>query len=171
VDGRDAILAADLALTGGQNQCAIWRGFAKRGLGYSADQGASTNRGDGTQAFDTHPDCRAGATVTPGAVSGTAPAGGSAGVPIAVGNRAQPDGNDLNWEIRESNGGCSSFGNVSWLSASPASGTTAAAGATDVSVTLDASDLLPGTHTAALCLVSDDEQAPVVEVPVTFTVG
>jgi hypothetical protein len=52
VDGRDAILDADAALTGGQNQCAIWRGFAKRGLGASASQGSTTSRTDGTQAFD-----------------------------------------------------------------------------------------------------------------------
>ncbi len=39
VDGRNGILAADLALTGGENQCAIWRGFAKRGLGFSAVPG------------------------------------------------------------------------------------------------------------------------------------
>jgi hypothetical protein len=57
VDGRDAILTADVALTGGQNQCEIWAGFAKRGLGFSAKQGESTSRSDGTQAFDTHPNC------------------------------------------------------------------------------------------------------------------
>lgn len=51
VDGRDAILAADMAL-GGQNQCEIWFGFAKRGLGFSADQGSSSSRTDGTEAFD-----------------------------------------------------------------------------------------------------------------------
>ncbi len=57
VDGRDAILAADQALTGGANQCPIWAAFAKRGLGFSADQGSSFSRADGTEAFDTHPDC------------------------------------------------------------------------------------------------------------------
>ncbi|PYI31155.1 extracellular metallo proteinase MEP [Aspergillus indologenus CBS 114.80] len=34
---RDAILDADRALTKGVNQCAIWRGFAKRGLGQGAE--------------------------------------------------------------------------------------------------------------------------------------
>ena len=53
VDGRDAILAADLALYGGINECSIWNAFAKRGLGLSADQGSSSNRSDGTEAFDT----------------------------------------------------------------------------------------------------------------------
>jgi uncharacterized repeat protein (TIGR01451 family) len=57
VDGRDAILAADTALTSGENQCEIWEGFSKRGLGYSADQGSSTSRSDGTEAFDMPPTC------------------------------------------------------------------------------------------------------------------
>jgi len=52
VDGRDAILAADIALFDGANQCYIWNAFAKRGLGFSADQGSSDSRTDGTEAFD-----------------------------------------------------------------------------------------------------------------------
>ena len=60
VDGRDAILAADAVLTGGENACLIWQGFAKRGLGYSADQGASSSRSDGAQAFDLPPACAGG---------------------------------------------------------------------------------------------------------------
>jgi extracellular elastinolytic metalloproteinase len=48
VDGRNAILRADLLVTGGANQCEIWNGFAKRGLGVSASQGLSTSRTDGT---------------------------------------------------------------------------------------------------------------------------
>ena len=59
VDGRDAILAADVALTGGANTCEIWRGFAKRGLGFSASQGSSNNRSDGVEAFDLPAVCTA----------------------------------------------------------------------------------------------------------------
>jgi uncharacterized repeat protein (TIGR01451 family) len=57
VDGRDAILLADQNLTGGANQCLIWEAFAKRGLGYSADQGSSGSRSDGIEAFDLPPLC------------------------------------------------------------------------------------------------------------------
>lgn len=53
VDGRDAIFAADQAIYGGANECLLWDAFAKRGLGFSADQGSSGSRSDGTQAFDT----------------------------------------------------------------------------------------------------------------------
>jgi hypothetical protein len=61
VDGRNGILAADRALTGGVNQCEIWRGFAKRGLGVSANQGLSTSRTDGVEAFDLPASCTAAA--------------------------------------------------------------------------------------------------------------
>jgi len=57
VDGRDAILQADQNLTGGENQCQIWRSFAKRGLGLSANQGSSNSTIDGTEAFDLPPEC------------------------------------------------------------------------------------------------------------------
>lgn len=52
VDGRDAILAADQMLYGGEHQCTIWEAFAGRGCGYSADQGDPDNRSDQVSAFD-----------------------------------------------------------------------------------------------------------------------
>lgn len=64
VDGRNAILNADMALTGGDNQCTIWAAFAKRGLGFSASQGSPNNTNDGTAAFDMPLFCQ-GLDVTP----------------------------------------------------------------------------------------------------------
>lgn len=65
VDGRDAILQADMEANGGANQCLIWNAFAERGLGYSAEQGSSLDRTDQTEAFDMPPaselDCSMGA--------------------------------------------------------------------------------------------------------------
>ncbi len=55
VNGRDAILAADIARYGGANQCRIWQVFARRGLGFSASQGGTNNVFDGIQAFDLPP--------------------------------------------------------------------------------------------------------------------
>ncbi|MDZ7791139.1 MAG: M36 family metallopeptidase [Xanthomonadales bacterium] len=60
VDARDAILAADQALTGGANQCLIWEGFAKRGLGFSASQGSSGSNADNDEAFDIPASCAFG---------------------------------------------------------------------------------------------------------------
>jgi PKD repeat protein len=57
VDGRDAILQADQLYYNGTYQCMIWKAFARRGLGYSADQGSSDNYNDGTEAFDIPPYC------------------------------------------------------------------------------------------------------------------
>lgn len=47
VSARDAIIDADLALTGGANACELWTGFAKRGLG----QGAVYNSSKRTESF------------------------------------------------------------------------------------------------------------------------
>jgi hypothetical protein len=60
-DGRNAILAADQVLTGGTNQCAIWRAFARRGLGFSASQGSSNSVVDGIAAFDLPVECQTAA--------------------------------------------------------------------------------------------------------------
>ncbi len=58
VDGRDAILQADEMINGGINKCIIWEAFARRGLGFSALQGSTSSRSDGTQAFDNPTFCR-----------------------------------------------------------------------------------------------------------------
>lgn len=46
VDGRDALLAADTALTGGEDQCMIWEVFAARGLGFGSGQGSPDSMTD-----------------------------------------------------------------------------------------------------------------------------
>lgn len=61
VDGRDAIIAADELLYGGANKCLLWQVFARRGLGFSADQGSADVVNDETEAFDIDPSCQAGA--------------------------------------------------------------------------------------------------------------
>lgn len=55
VDVRDAILIADQALTGGVNACPLWTAFAKRGVGFSANQGSPNSNGDNVAAFDLPP--------------------------------------------------------------------------------------------------------------------
>ncbi|NQV25160.1 MAG: proprotein convertase P-domain-containing protein [Rhodopirellula sp.] len=53
--GRDAILAADLAFNGGANQAEIWTAFARRGMGFSADDGGNANAVTVAEAFDLPP--------------------------------------------------------------------------------------------------------------------
>jgi extracellular elastinolytic metalloproteinase len=48
VSARDAIVDADKILTGGDNACEIWSGFAKRGLG----EGAKYSAQQRTESFD-----------------------------------------------------------------------------------------------------------------------
>ena len=60
VVARAAIIAgADLS-SNGEDTCTLWSSFARRGLGFSADQGTSASRDDNEEAFDTHPDCLEG---------------------------------------------------------------------------------------------------------------
>jgi hypothetical protein len=60
VDARDAILAADRMNNNGADSAIIWSTFARRGLGYSADQGTTASRTDGTAAFDLPPNTSTG---------------------------------------------------------------------------------------------------------------
>ncbi len=57
VDARNAIFEADEALYNNENNCLLWSVFAKRGLGYYADQGDSVDQRDGTEDFEPLPTC------------------------------------------------------------------------------------------------------------------
>ncbi|KAJ2862306.1 hypothetical protein GGH94_004361 [Coemansia aciculifera] len=48
INARDAILQAEANLTGGKNKCAIWKGFAKRGLGPKANNSGTKYTDDTT---------------------------------------------------------------------------------------------------------------------------
>ncbi|KAK2464973.1 hypothetical protein APHAL10511_003049 [Amanita phalloides] len=48
-DARDAIIQADQILTGGENFCTLWKGFAKRGLGVDATIVGGTPWGGGSR--------------------------------------------------------------------------------------------------------------------------
>lgn len=51
VAGRDALIAADQATTGGQDFCLIWEVFARRGVGVNASSGSTNNPNDQVQDF------------------------------------------------------------------------------------------------------------------------
>ncbi|WAC00794.1 M36 family metallopeptidase [Lacinutrix neustonica] len=51
VEGRDALLAADTALSNGEDQCMIWEAFIDRGVGLNASQGTFGSRTDQVQDF------------------------------------------------------------------------------------------------------------------------
>ncbi|KAF0248960.1 MAG: peptidase M36 fungalysin, partial [bacterium] len=56
IDGRDAILLADQINNSSVNQCMIWQGFAKRGIGFSASSLGTSSQVK--QAFDMPPYCQ-----------------------------------------------------------------------------------------------------------------
>jgi uncharacterized repeat protein (TIGR01451 family) len=51
IDGRNAILKADTLFFGAQYSCAIWKAFAKRGMGRTASQGSSGSVTDQVPSF------------------------------------------------------------------------------------------------------------------------
>ncbi|MEZ4964349.1 MAG: M36 family metallopeptidase [Saprospiraceae bacterium] len=57
VDGRDAIMLADILGYDGADTCLISGVFARRGLGYFADQGSSLDASDGVENFEPIPTC------------------------------------------------------------------------------------------------------------------
>jgi hypothetical protein len=67
--------------------------------------------------------------------------------------------------------GCSSPGDVSWLSFSADSGTVAAGDSAAIDVVIDSSGLLPGQYEATICVTSNDPVNPLIPVPVSLEVG
>ncbi len=123
VDARDGILVADQVRTGGQNQCLIWQGFAKRGIGY----GAFTLNGSATsvtQATDLPPWCE------------------SDGVPTL--DRASYDEQDTRVTVR--------IGDADLVSASSATGVLTSTSGDTEAVTLEPVDGIPGLFEATVPL-------------------
>jgi subtilisin len=58
-----------------------------------------------------------------------------------------------------------------WLSVNPTSGSTPAGGSSNLAVTIDATGLAAGTHTAAIIITSNATNHPTVTVPVVLTVS
>ena len=53
IDGRDGILRADQLLYNGAYRCAIMQAFARRGMGFDAQQGSANSTTDQTPGFST----------------------------------------------------------------------------------------------------------------------
>ena len=168
VTGRDAILQADQLLTGGQNQCTMWRGFAKRGLGFSASQGSVNTNNDNVEAFDLAPICQPQVEVSPALLTTTIVKNWFSLDLLNIKNAAAEDGETLNWTITETATDCATPTPVPWLTVVPKDGV-APPGDTDRSLIL-ANSLFQdvGTYNAKLC-VGGGVGAP-TEVPVSMHV-
>lgn len=169
--GRNAILLADQLLTGGENQCAIWKGFAKRGLGYGASQGSANNVNDGVESFDLPPLCQAGLTISPAVLEATQECGTTTSRSLAIHNTSAVDGTDLDWAITAAGSGaaCTAATAPSWVSTTPPAGLTAPGADSTVAVSFDSTTLDVGAHAAKLCVGSNAADPP-MEVPLSVTV-
>jgi hypothetical protein len=170
-DGRDAILAAEEALTGGVNQCLIWHAFARRGLGYSASQGSPHSTTDGTEAFDLPPSCSGvpEIQVTPEAIEAVHTEPQTAALPLELRNIGT---GTLIWELTEAQtAACGVPTDLLWMGVSPVSGTIPVSGTATVSVTLNSVGLANGRYAGDLCVATNDPVAPIVAVPVVLHVG
>jgi extracellular elastinolytic metalloproteinase len=167
VTGRDAILQADQLLTGGQNQCVMWKGFAKRGLGFGAQQGSVNTNADNVESFELPASCIAGLAVDPASIAVEHILGASTSRSLEILNTAAVDGTDLNWTITETATTCNAPSDVPWLNVAPVSGTTPGAGSSIAAVTLNAGSLGVGTYNAKLCVTG---AGTTVEVPVSMKV-
>jgi len=168
VDARDAILLADQQDTGGANQCEIWRGFAKRGLGADAIQGSSNDTMDGTQDFTVR--AAICGQASPSNLAAIAAPGFSVTQTLEVKNPGLVGGNDLNWTITEAESNCSNPSDLGWLSESMTSGLTSNGGSSSVEVSFDATGLDAGQYSGLLCISSNDNTYPTTSIPVSLTV-
>ncbi len=66
ISARNAILKADTTLYAASHACAIWRAFARRGMGFGALEGSTGSINDQTVSFTNNPACGVvtGPTVT-----------------------------------------------------------------------------------------------------------
>jgi extracellular elastinolytic metalloproteinase len=166
VDGRNAILQADQVLTSGANYCAIYAGFAKRGLGYSANQGSTNNVTDGSEAFDMPPSCSPD-ILAPDDISEVQVPGMTFEKIMSF----QNIGADLNWTLSEAVSDCTSPSDIAWVSESPTSGTTGPGMTTQIPVIFNTTGLTSGnTYTGLLCINSNDPAESTIPISLTLQI-
>ena len=123
LQARDAILQADLVLTGGANKKELWTAFAKRGMGVSATVPVNTSTTGVVEAFDAPDDLQVspigGGMVTVGPFGGPFMPGCADFTLINTGT------NTLNWTANKA---------LYWVNITPGSGSLAAGATGTVSV-------------------------------------
>ena len=66
---------------------------------------------------------------------------------------------------------CQLAGDIPWFSVTPITGTTLGGASTPVTATFDSTGMVAGTYTSTLCVASNDQTNPLVQVPLTLTVA
>lgn len=140
IQARDAILQADLVNTGGANYNTLWAGFAKRGLGFSA-QAPTTLTTVGVREFFDLPDGLLITSADP--VTSSGPAGGPFFPECRTFVLTNHTSQALDWVLRST---------VPWLTTTSDRGTLEPAAAATVSARINpqAAALTPGVYTGTL---------------------
>ena len=171
VSGRDAILAADVALYGGAHLNVLWAGFARRGLGFSASEGATSTNSDNMEAFDLPPLPPAGA-VSEAEIARNAPAGGIATAEITIYNTAAAGSQELNFFAAAIHASpAPAPGSPPFLTASPSTGSVPPGDSMTLALTFDASVVPEGLNEATLRIATTDPENPAIDVPATMVAG
>lgn len=106
--------------------------------------------------------------VAPGPVTAATEAGTSTNATFSIGNSGTAA---LTWNADVTSTDCAAPETLPWLALNPISGSVAAAApATDVDVTLDATSLAVGVYNATICIHSNDPAHAIVSLPLEFTV-
>ena len=107
--------------------------------------------------------------VDPTSLAGSADAGQSTTVPLAISNGGDAD---LTWTADMASADCATPDIVPWIALDPASGTVVSGDpAQTIDVTLDATELAAGVYNANVCVHSNDAANDLVSLPVEFTVN
>lgn len=131
IDGRNAIMLANVLNYKGEDTCLISRVFARRGMGVFSNQGSSNNSGDGVEDFNPIPTCIKELKISKSTSTPIIPPGGEAVFTITVINHKDetaegvvvtdplPQGLSL---VSVSHGGTDIGGVVTWNLGNLASG-------------------------------------------------
>ena len=110
------------------------------------------------------------ASVSPPSFTFTLDAGSTGTDALTVSNGGDV-GTTLNYTIIESEDACATTTDVTWLSASPTGGAVAGGASAPVTVDVDTASLAAGSHSASLCVGTDDPLHAQFVVPVDLTVN
>lgn len=133
LQGRDAIIQADLVANGGANRAELWAAFAKRGMGAYATAPASTTTAGLVENFDLPDDL----SVSPSAPFAAAGMIGGPFTPASTTYTLLNSGSSsISWTAAKT---------AAWITLSNTAGTLAPGASTTVTATLNASAAMLGT--------------------------
>jgi hypothetical protein len=110
------------------------------------------------------------ATVAPGDIDVTLMQGDTTTDMFGLTNSGDA-GRTLEYTIDTAAVTCASPGPVAWLGRSPENGSVAAGATSMITASIDATSLIPGNHSAFICVHSNDPAHALIAVPVTVTVS